>query len=515
MKTLRLGLAALVLILSLPARAEDPFESVRRAILAHLVATETPSVAVAVLRGRRLLWEEAFGWADRDKRIAATTGTPYSLASDTKPLTATALMTLVEAHKIALDAPVNDYLGDAKLVAHIGDVHKATVRRVGNHSAGLPEHYQFFYENEPWRKPSANDVISTYGGLFAVPGEHYEYSNLGYGILGDVIARVAQRPFADYLREAVFLPLGMTKTSIGALPPPGAAVRYGDDGRPVPTYDTDHPGASAGWSSVDDLVRFAMFNLKLNSRNQRQILTDADIDELHEPTMDEGDGNGDGYGIGWETRHRWGYRLVEHTGDMPGVAAVIRTVPDEKVAVIVLCNAEDFDFVDAIANQALAVALPHFGTQETPHPQTRLAEMPRRLWGTWRGYVDVPGGRLPLTLAVLNPRLARARIGSASASTVVNGRMTSGGYFRGTTSGSLGVPAATRRPYVIGFRLRLRDGDRRLAGEITARADKSGVISTDGWWPSNVGPPPSRYVQARGFVLAFWADLRLMPPRQP
>lgn len=510
MRTPRVWLAALLAVTCLPVRAADPFDPVRQAVLAHLRTTSTPSVVIAVSRGQQILFEEAFGWADRAKQIRATTDTPYSLASDTKPLTATALMTLVEARKIALEAPVNDYLGAAKLVAHVGDVRAATVRRIGNHSAGLPEHYQFFYQDEPWRAPLADEVIRTYGGVFTAPGEHYEYSNLGYAILGDVIGRVAKQSFAAYLLEAVFRPLDMTHTSIGAKPPPGAALRYGDDGKPVPPYDTDHEGASAAWSSVNDLIRFAMFNLKLHLPNQQQILTDADIDELHKPTMDEGNGNGDGYGLGWETRYRSGYRLVEHTGDMPGVAAVIRTVPAERTAVIVLCNAEDFDFADSIANDALAVVLPHWQTPASgSNAPTPLAPLPAELIGIWSGDVSISGTQRPITLTIVNARLARVRVGDGPPSDVVNARVTKDGYFRGTALGNLPVAEAVRRPYTIGLRLRLRDGGRRLAGEVTLRADKRGVISTDGWWPSAFGPPPSRYVQARGFVLAFWLDLHL------
>ena len=72
-------------------------------------------------------------------------------------------MTLVAAHKIDLDRPVDDYLGSAKLRARIGSARDATVRRVANHSAGLPEHYQFFYEDEPWRRPSMDETILRFG----------------------------------------------------------------------------------------------------------------------------------------------------------------------------------------------------------------------------------------------------------------------------------------------------------------------------------------------------------------
>jgi CubicO group peptidase (beta-lactamase class C family) len=78
-----------------------------------------PSVAVA--RGDRILWEEGFGWADREDRRRATPHTPYPLGSISKPITATALMVLVERKLLALDKPINDYLGDVKVRARVGD----------------------------------------------------------------------------------------------------------------------------------------------------------------------------------------------------------------------------------------------------------------------------------------------------------------------------------------------------------------------------------------------------------
>ncbi len=135
----------------------DQFDDIRDFIGAQLVERSLPSLAVAVVENGRVVWEEGFGWADREQRTPATAHTMYSLASVTKPFTATALMLLAEAGKIDLDRPANDYLGAAKLVGRAG-ADEATVRRVANHSAGLPLHYQFFYEDEAWVRPSFEET---------------------------------------------------------------------------------------------------------------------------------------------------------------------------------------------------------------------------------------------------------------------------------------------------------------------------------------------------------------------
>ena len=108
---------------------EAPFDDVRDGIRRDLVRRSIPSVAVAVSRGDHVLWEEGFGWADRENRVPATEHTPYTLGSVSKPVTATVVMALVQRGLLDLDRPVNDYLGDARLRARIGDAARATVRR--------------------------------------------------------------------------------------------------------------------------------------------------------------------------------------------------------------------------------------------------------------------------------------------------------------------------------------------------------------------------------------------------
>src|SRR5438046_918929 len=167
------------------------FSAVRDLIRARLVEQVIPSLAVAVAREGEILWEEGFGWADRENRVPATEHTIYSLASISKPITATGLMVLKEQGKIALDQPINDYLGEAKLNARVGDAAGATVRRVANHTSGLPLHWQFFYADEPYRRPTMDETILRYGNLVTIPGEKSQYSNLGFGILDYAMSRAA------------------------------------------------------------------------------------------------------------------------------------------------------------------------------------------------------------------------------------------------------------------------------------------------------------------------------------
>ena len=98
-------------------------------------------------------------------------------------------MILNERRLIDLDKPVNDYLGESKIQAYEGNVGDATVRRILNHTSGLPYFWTHLYEHELDKRPSWDEMIDHYGKIVSPPGERYIYSNLGMGILGYVIER--------------------------------------------------------------------------------------------------------------------------------------------------------------------------------------------------------------------------------------------------------------------------------------------------------------------------------------
>ncbi len=392
-----------------PLALADQFDPVREFIRAQMVQSGAPTSSFAVAGDGKILWEEGFGWSDREQRIPATEHTMYSMASISKPITATGLMVLVQTGKIDLDKPVNDYLGNAKLRARVGDAAQATVRRVANHTSGLPLHYQFFYIDEPYRRPSMDETILRYGNLVTIPGEKFEYSNLGFGILDYVISRVSGKPYEDYMREEVFRKLGLMQTSVGIGPGQEklTATRYGEDGLPIPFYDFDHRGASAIFASAHDLVRFGLFHLKAHLADQAPILSDASIDEMHRATSREGSGSG--YGIGWMADDMTGgYHVLSHTGGMGGVATALRLIPSEKLAIVVLCNA-GINLPHRVANEIMATLLPN----SAPRPNAIRAApgegVPTATGTDW--HLDRQAGHLEGGSAV---RVARPGIGGSA-----------------------------------------------------------------------------------------------------
>ena len=101
--------------------ARYDFASVRSFLQKTIAEKQLPSVSVAVAKAGKIVWEESFGWADREKMVPTSPDTMYALASLTKPYTSTGVMELMEQHKVELDHAINEYLGSASLTAIAGE----------------------------------------------------------------------------------------------------------------------------------------------------------------------------------------------------------------------------------------------------------------------------------------------------------------------------------------------------------------------------------------------------------
>jgi CubicO group peptidase (beta-lactamase class C family) len=475
------------------------FDTVVQAIQTAIVESGIPSVAVAVARDGEIVWERGFGWADRETRLRSSEHVMYSLASITKPMTTTALMILRDRGLIDLNRPINDYLGDAPLTARIGDASDATVLRVANHTSGLGLHYQFFYEDEPYCRPPVAETIRRYGHLVTAPGERWQYSNLGYGVLDHLVAKLSGKSYADFMREDVFIPLGMTRASVDIGPglEPYVAQRYGTDGVAFPFYDFDHPGGSAVYCSAHDLARFGMFHLKAHLSDQRAVLPDSTIDEMQVATAVTKDGRG--YGIGWMAHESDGVRFVEHTGGMGGVQTILRLVPEESIAIALLTNSSREMTPDRgrLVEDILSVVLPDYAeavAERRAKPEKELEkpafEPPADLIGEWRGTLHTWLREDPLALRCDASGTIRAQVGDGLHS-LVNDPEFDDGWLTGRMLGDIDLPYVSRRRHNLHLDLRLR-GDV-LSGAIIAQA-----------LPTALGAPHGRV----GNALSQWAELR-------
>jgi CubicO group peptidase (beta-lactamase class C family) len=453
MNTLRGGVArglfVAVAACWMTSAVADRFDAVREVIRDQMAQNTVPSVALAVVQDGRIVWEEGFGWANLARKIPATAQTSYSLASISKPVTATALMILAERGEIDLDKPINDYLGGSKLVAQVGDVRDATVRRVASHTSGLPTYWQFYYEDRGPARPAMADVIARHGRLLAAPGEAFVYSNLGYGVLEYAIEQRSGRSYSRFLREEIFEPLGMRHSAVNREPDLGdqVALRYAADGTPIPFYDFDHRGASAVFASAHDLALFALAHLKTPLPTQQRILRDDSIDAMARP--------GEGvaapyYGLGWQFRPRYGLRTFGHTGDMGGVATRLALFPEQRLGIVVLSNSENK--ITRVIEQMIV---------NTLLPETIVASRrefkPEAAWvGRWQGSIVAEGIRTELRLDIEASGRVFAQVGAAPRSEVLMVQVVDGQLQLDEVRGDLRAEQAARYPYRLSFSLKPR-----------------------------------------------------------
>lgn len=471
-----LGVAPCEPLSAAPVPTAD-FAAARTAILAHMQKNDVPGLAVAVWKDGRILWEEGFGWADRENHVPATAHTMFALASVSKPLTAIGLMTLVQAGKVRLDHPVNDYLRADPVTVRVGEPREVTVERVANHTSGLVASNEWFYGGSVRSVPSMSQRIARYGIVASAPGERYQYSNLGYGILGQLIAQVSGTSYEEFMRREVFLPLGMTHSSVYVASglEPYAAVRYGFDRKAIPFYVSAEPASAMIYSSAHDLARLGLFLLKDRMADQRAILSGKTLDRMTSDPIDPASHpviaasrEGDGYAIGWDISHEGGYRIVGHTGGMSGVSTVLRLVPEKHAGVVVLSNVEEVGVGDVpqhLLKGLLKWREPPAAAESRPAKPSFIPS--GDLVGRWEGEVNTYEGQRPLQLKVLASGEVRVQIGgeprfakrsTLSQPALLNDVAFENGVLTGSTLAQLPTSDTGRHPHSVSLNLKLRDG---------------------------------------------------------
>ena len=450
------------------------FAQVQKYIQKQMAAESTPSVTIAVGRRGEIVWEGGFGWADKERGIKAGANTPYLLASVTKSITGTALMVLQEQGKLDLDRPVNQYLGTAKVHSPMWDASQATVRRMATHTAGLTTYARDCALDERDCRVSIDTAIERYGILFWPPGDHFDYSNLGYGILGDVIARASGKSYGDFLRDEIFQPLGMSDCGLRLTPKQQerAAAQYDQTThRRSPARNSDHEAASSVRCSVHDLARFGMFTLNQHVSGQKAILSETSRNAMLNITIDAGDGQS--YGLGWWADPNLnGYRVSYGAGGTTDEAAALYMLPSEGIVIAVLANTGTI-VTSKIVEETLSAMLSRFREEryrkaESAKPHTETAPEkphPTALSGTWTGEIQTWKGAVPLTL-VISAAGAQARVGSQSDHTFESASVEDRSLY-GVVQGDIGTPDAPRPPYNLEFNLYQREDA--LVGAVTTR----------------------------------------------
>ena len=336
-----------------------------------------PGLVAAVGRHGKLLWHNGIGTADlADSSVELGTDTHFQVASNTKTFTAVMVMQLRDEGRLTLDDTVDQHLAETEHP-------RVTIRQLLSHTTGM--------QREPvgdvWDTldfPDREGLVTGWNAAERVLRPHttWHYSNLGYAILGEIIARLDGREWGESLRARLLDPLDLRRT---ALSPSGAvaAAYYVPPFSDVPVTEPrvdKQATASAGaiWSTATDMAAWHGFL----AAPDPSVLAPATLEEMCQPQI-VGDTTGWSFawGLGLELARRDGRTWTGHTGGLPGSVSGVFTERSSGTTGIILMNA-----TNAPDPRAAAIDLASYVLEHDPEPLT-----------PWTPGTDQPAELVPLT----------------------------------------------------------------------------------------------------------------------
>jgi CubicO group peptidase (beta-lactamase class C family) len=307
--------------------------------------------AILMARNGTTLMDKGYGFADWERHVRNARQTKFRLASVTKQFTAMAILQLQDQGKLTVRDRACTYIADCPSAWK--DV---TIHELLNHTSGVPDPFRDsiigFY---PWKYWTPDQMIGFVKDMPLVfkPGTDWHYSNINYIALGLIVEKASGEPYATFLQDHIFLPLGMTNTGLA------------QEGESVPNLASGYDGFSrvdvsmvdptwlfaAGdlYSTVDDLYLWdqALATEKLVSRQS--------FDAMFTPSFTFPDKSG--YGYGWYIGTIAGHRGIWHDGGMPGVSTLNVIFPDDGVTLVILTN-NDQTSLDVISQYIAKLIFP-------------------------------------------------------------------------------------------------------------------------------------------------------------
>ncbi len=432
-----LGLLALVVSLGAGCESDAvaPEASVERfaghlddrvpALLDHY---SVPGAAVGLIHEGERTWTGTYGVADRREDRSVTPETVFRVGSISKSVTAWGVMRLVEQGALRLDAPVAAHVDDGALPKATLASDEVTVRRLLNHTAGLPS--VLYPEVPPGDSvPPLEAMLSGQAAEPAArpdqpPGASFRYSNAGYAVLELLIEEATGRPFEAYMRDSVLTPLNMTDATFRRTDAVDARLATGHlvDGTPAAPF-VDAVKAPGGlYATVGDVAQFVVAGVSgVEGRPPgAEVLSSDGVQRLYAPTVEAAGMVGlvaEAYGLGhFVELLPNGRRAISHGGHHTGWMVHFYLLPETGDGVVVLTNSErGMPFIaDLLGAWATWQGLPSIGLSRAFGWLDLLGRSLLVLlwlgtgWGAWRiGRSWLRGRR---TFAPLSARWRRGRL---------------------------------------------------------------------------------------------------------
>lgn len=333
--------------LSTHSRLKTVIANIEKQIVQNLEKDGLGSIVAGIVVGHELVWAKAVGWADVEQQILATTDSIYRIGSITKTVTVALMMRLAEQGVFRIDDPVEDYFPEVKQLVGYAEHPPLTFRQLASHTSGLAKEPALpnaaVGPIEQWEDKILAAIPTT--SFTYRPGERFSYSNIGLGMLGVALSRIARKPYMDLVQSFIFDPLEMKQSCFILTPAlqPYLAVGYEnhEDGaidKELP--QTEHSGRgykvpNGGiYTTIEDLARFVTLH---TGTSPVQIISAESRAEMQKVHAMETENNGYGLGIRIDILED-GYYVFKHGGAVAGYRAGMAFDPKLKIGVVILRN---------------------------------------------------------------------------------------------------------------------------------------------------------------------------------
>ena len=374
---------------NLPARVEE--------YMAARVQRDKFSGTVLIARAGQVIFCKGYGMANLELDVPCSPQTKFRLGSITKQFTAMAILMLQERGKLDVSDKIKKYIPDAPRTWD-----EITIHHLLTHTSGIPNVTSFpdFLKTLP-NRVTLKELIARFKDkpLEFKPGEKFKYSNSGYILLGQIIETTTGKPYASFLKEAIFDPLQMHDSGydnaaqvlkhrasgytrlLGLAP---ANAQYIDMSIPH--------AAGALYSTALDLLKWD------RALDSEKLISSKSLEAMHRPFKD-------GYGYGWAIDRKFGQPRYEHGGGIPGFVTIIERFPAEKLLVVALSNLET-SRIEKIGDDLAAIAL---GQPYVVPREPKVAKLDPKLYdayvGRYEGELADGKGKREFTVSTSSGRL--------------------------------------------------------------------------------------------------------------